>query len=100
MEYDREIVAALRRMTGRAKLCAATGIDTRPDREAAELAVCGLALVADLVAIGLNPREVIDGARLAWSQQWPKLREVGAWESELDALIEPRPGLETLEGEL
>jgi hypothetical protein len=95
MQYDREIINAARRQAAAAKRRAVTRSYPPAEREASEHAAVAIAFVADLLAIGLNPRIVVDNLR----QEMPELREVDSWEGALDEQIQPREGLETLEND-
>lgn len=93
MEYDPAVIEALRRRAGLAKLDALAGEPS--EREAAGYAAAGIALVANLLAIGESPAEVLE----AISGQLPGLAAAGAWETVLDELLDPKQGLKTLENE-
>jgi hypothetical protein len=94
MDYDPAVIDALKRRAGLAKLDTLAGEPS--EREAAGYAADGIALVANLLAIGESPAEVLEALR----GQLPGLSAAGAWETEYDELLDPKQGLETLENEV
>jgi hypothetical protein len=93
MEYDPVITRAVRGLAGIAKAIGATKLLPGVACDVAAYVVPALAVTADLLEAGIEPRGMIE----RWRDTCPELRKLGSWETVLDDWISPRLDLTSLD---